>query len=649
MEGDNRMWDVAGDGFESLEDMRILEIANLSLDEPELEAMIFIEDDIEVQRQTTEEANPIIPSIEYCQGGAMFSSRALQHLSILSGASFRLFIGGIHGGIVEGGREEANSIHPTTLIHHNAILGKVPMAGRKLEVLEVEIGQMKSEISDLQTQVLDLKKDISVIHDKFDSKIFILEEMLKKVLEGQTNKMPSKVREVTDSQGSGKNLKPIRRREGQEVRISEGTKKMPPLGPIPREESGRGYVDKREGVGHEWRGVEFERRGDEFEMRGLDYDDRRSVEFEMRGVEYDRRGVEFEGGRWACDERMCILLRIEVAILKDKHYDISNPFFVLCLCRVSVGPFCTVGPEVQIGNACQLHAGSHVTGDTVLGDNCTVLSGAIVGADLPGRTIIGCNNVIGYHAVVGVKCQDLKYKEIPFGNIFVILDSNLCNCVYLCAKVIAGDILVGDECFLIVGDNNDIREFTSIHRSSKSSDTTVIGDGNLIMGSCHIAHDCKVGNNNIFANNTLFAGHVVIEDCCHTAGGTVVHQFCHIGSYSFIGGGSVITQDVPKYMMVSGDRAEIRGLNLEGLRRNGFSSEEVQTIRKAYRKIFMSSDTTTGCFEDRLSEVEQNRELFDVSVVCSMVKSIRDSFKGTRRGICKFRHLFSPTRDYGFS
>ncbi|XP_020587251.1 probable acyl-[acyl-carrier-protein]--UDP-N-acetylglucosamine O-acyltransferase, mitochondrial isoform X2 [Phalaenopsis equestris] len=283
---------------------------------------------------------------------------------------------------------------------------------------------------------------------------------------------------------------------------------------------------------------------------------------------------------------------------------------------VSVGPFCTVGSAVKIGNACQLHAGSHVMGNTELGNNCSVLSGAIVGADLPGQTIIGCNNVIGYHAVVGVKCQDLKYK-------------------------------VGDECFLVVGDNNDIREFTSIHRSSKSRDTTVIGDGNLIMGSCHIAHDCKVGNNNIFANNTLLAGHVVIEDCSHTAGAVVVHQFCHIGSYSFIGGGSVISQDVPKYMMVSGDRAEIRGLNLEGLRRNGFSSEEVQTIRKAYRKIFMSSDTAAGSFEERLSEV--NTELFGVSAVCSMVKSIRDSFTESRRGICKFRHFCSIDSSFPIS
>ncbi|VAH79598.1 unnamed protein product [Triticum turgidum subsp. durum] len=95
------------------------------------------------------------------------------------------------------------------------------------------------------------------------------------------------------------------------------------------------------------------------------------------------------------------------------------------------------------------------------------------------------------------------------------------------------------------------------------------------MGSCHVAHDCKIGSNNIFANNTLFGGHVIVEDCTHTAGAVVVHQFCHIGSFSFLGGGSVVAQDVPRYTMVAGDRAELRGLNLEGLRRNGFSDQEV--------------------------------------------------------------------------
>ncbi|RDX84213.1 putative acyl-[acyl-carrier-protein]--UDP-N-acetylglucosamine O-acyltransferase, mitochondrial, partial [Mucuna pruriens] len=281
--------------------------------------------------------------------------------------------------------------------------------------------------------------------------------------------------------------------------------------------------------------------------------------------------------------------------------------------------------------------------------------GAVVGDDYPGCIIIGSNNTIGYHAVVGIKCQDMKYKP-------------------------------EDECFLEVGDNNDIREHTSIHRSSKSTDRTVIGNGNFIMGSCHIAHDCKIGNNNIFANNTLLAGHVEVEDYVHTAGATVVHQFCHLGSFSFLGGGSVVTQDVPKYMMVAGDRAELRGLNLVGLTRCGFSIAEVyshhvqillsslyfmttkefswvmiqiRSLRTAYRKIFMCVDANAGSFEERLAELvlfvfvyffevvgdesgvflrEQHEELVDVPVVNAMLQSIRNSFAEDRRGICKFRH-----------
>ncbi|KAM1178642.1 hypothetical protein ACFX13_018244 [Malus domestica] len=288
---------------------------------------------------------------------------------------------------------------------------------------------------------------------------------------------------------------------------------------------------------------------------------------------------------------------------------------------VSIGPFCTVGSSAKIGNGCRLYPGSHIFGNTEVGERCVLLtfelfigvvqnlsgSGAIVGDDLPGRTVLGCDNVIGHHAVVGVKCQDLKYKS-------------------------------GDECFLDVGDNNDIREHTSIHRSSKSSDITAIGNNNLIMGSCHIAHDCKIGNNIIFANNTLLAGHVVVEDYAHTAGAVVVHQFCHVGSFSFIGGGSVITQDVPKYMMVAGERAVLRGLNLEGLRRNGFTAAEIRSLRTAYQKIFMPADENSGDFEERLSHVELHAELAHIPAVRSMVQSIRDSFEGKRRGICKFRH-----------
>uniref|UniRef100_A0A2P2K603 Putative acyl-acyl-carrier-proteinUDP-N-acetylglucosamine O-acyltransferase n=1 Tax=Rhizophora mucronata TaxID=61149 RepID=A0A2P2K603_RHIMU len=109
---------------------------------------------------------------------------------------------------------------------------------------------------------------------------------------------------------------------------------------------------------------------------------------------------------------------------------------------VLIGPFCTVGSSAKLGNGCQLHPGSHVFGNTQLGKQCVLMTGAVVGDDLPGRTVIGHDNVIGHHSVIGIKCQDMKYK-------------------------------LGDECFLEIGDNNEIREHTSIHRSSKSSDRTV--------------------------------------------------------------------------------------------------------------------------------------------------------------------------------
>ncbi|KAJ4708616.1 Acyl--UDP-N-acetylglucosamine O-acyltransferase [Melia azedarach] len=273
---------------------------------------------------------------------------------------------------------------------------------------------------------------------------------------------------------------------------------------------------------------------------------------------------------------------------------------------VSVGPFCTIGSSAKLGNGCQLYPASHIFGNTELGDHCILMTGAVVGDDLPGRTVIGCNNIIGHHAVVGIKCQDMKYKS-------------------------------GDECFLDVGNNNEIREHASIHRSSKSSDRTVIGDNNLVMGSCHIAHDCKIGNYNIFANNTLLAGHVVVEDYTHTAGAIVVHQFCRVGSYCFIGGGSVVSQDVPKYSMVAGERAELRGLNMEGLRRLGFTVTEIKSLRTAYRKIFMPVGAGAMGIDERLIEVEQDEQLGQVPAVHSMVQSIRDSFAENRRGICKFR------------
>ncbi|KAG0577251.1 hypothetical protein KC19_5G142000 [Ceratodon purpureus] len=277
---------------------------------------------------------------------------------------------------------------------------------------------------------------------------------------------------------------------------------------------------------------------------------------------------------------------------------------------VVISAFCTVGPGVSIGRGTKLHPGSHICGDTELGEDCEVMNGAVVGADILGRTVIGNHNTIGYHAVVGVKCQDMKFKE-------------------------------GDECYLHIGNNNDIREYVSIHRSAKSNDCTVIGDDNLIMGSCHVAHDCKLGNHNILANGTLIGGHVVLEDYIHTGGAVAIHQYCHIDSYSFLAGGSMVTRDVPMYMMVSGDRAELRGLNLEGMRRLGFSDLEVKSIRRTYQKLFMNSDTEAGSLVDRLSDLEANEEVTKVPAVVAMLRSVRNCFGEKRRGICAFRHWTS--------
>ncbi|GAQ84213.1 UDP-N-acetylglucosamine acyltransferase [Klebsormidium nitens] len=273
---------------------------------------------------------------------------------------------------------------------------------------------------------------------------------------------------------------------------------------------------------------------------------------------------------------------------------------------VRIGPLCTVGPGAVLGEGCVMHPGSQVAGNTVLGKRNTLHSGAIVGADLPGTTIIGDDNSFGYHSVVGVLCQDLKYK--------------------------------GDDCYLVVGNKNDVREHSSIHRSSRPDLKTILGDNNLIMGSCHVAHDCIIGNHNIIANGTLLAGHIVIQDHVHTGGATAVHQFCHLGSYAFLAGGAMVDRDVPTFTIVHGDRAEMRGLNFEGLRRAGFKTSKVDALRKTYEKLFLSNDPPG--LEDRLAIVEANETLASDELARQLILFIKESTSSTskRRGICKFRH-----------
>jgi UDP-N-acetylglucosamine acyltransferase len=139
---------------------------------------------------------------------------------------------------------------------------------------------------------------------------------------------------------------------------------------------------------------------------------------------------------------------------------------------------------------------------------------------------------------------------------------------------------------LIVGDGNRIRENVTLHRAYANEAVTTIGNHNLIMVSAHIAHDCKVGSNIVLVNNVMIGGHVQIEDRAYLGGGVGVHQFCRVGKYVMIGAHSRVTQDVPPYVLVEGAHPQIIGLNSIGLRRNGFSPDDMLQLKKAYRVIY---------------------------------------------------------------
>ncbi|CAB1212489.1 acyl-ACP--UDP-N-acetylglucosamine O-acyltransferase [Acinetobacter bouvetii] len=217
---------------------------------------------------------------------------------------------------------------------------------------------------------------------------------------------------------------------------------------------------------------------------------------------------------------------------------------------VQIGPYCIIGPKVTIGEGTKLH--SHV----------------VIG----GYTRIGKNNEIFQFASVGEVCQDLKYA--------------------------------GEETWLEIGDHNSIREHCSLHRGTvQDQGITKLGSHNLLMVNTHIAHDCVVGDHNIFANNVGVAGHVHIGDYVVVGGNSGIHQFCKIDSYSMIGGASLILKDVPAYVMVSGNPAHAFAMNVEGMRRKGWSKNVIQALRQAFKLIYKDGLTTEQAIQQIRSEI----------------------------------------------
>ncbi|PTQ90318.1 acyl-ACP--UDP-N-acetylglucosamine O-acyltransferase [Agitococcus lubricus] len=240
---------------------------------------------------------------------------------------------------------------------------------------------------------------------------------------------------------------------------------------------------------------------------------------------------------------------------------------------VIIGPYTIIGADVVIGSGCEI--GPHVV--------------------IKGATTLGKNNRIFQFATIGEDCQDKKYK--------------------------------GERTFLEIGDNNTIRENCTIHRGTvQDNSITRIGSHNWLMVNTHIAHDCIVGDNCIFANNAGLAGHVKVGDGVIVGGNTGVHQFCQIGSYAMMGGASLVLKDIPAFVMVSGNPAQAAGMNFEGMRRRGWSSDTIMLLKRAYKVVYRQGLT----LEVAIQQLEQ-----DILPQCPEVQLFIDSLKASTRGITR--------------
>lgn len=250
---------------------------------------------------------------------------------------------------------------------------------------------------------------------------------------------------------------------------------------------------------------------------------------------------------------------------------------------VTVGPYTVIGKDVTVGDDTAI--GPHV----VIGD----------------RTTIGRGCKVFQFASIGAPPQDMAYA--------------------------------GEETSTIIGENNTIREFVTIHAGTvKDKTRTVIGDNNLFMNYVHVAHDCVVGNNIVMANNATLAGHVQIDDHAIVGGLVAVHQYVHIGAYCIIGGASAVSKDIPPYVMAVGNRATLHGLNRIGLRRKGFSKEALIDIKDAYNILFHSSLTIKEAAEKLKADFPESPE----------VGRFIDFIETSTRGIARERtHVKSSSGD----
>ncbi|MCX5849105.1 MAG: acyl-ACP--UDP-N-acetylglucosamine O-acyltransferase [Deltaproteobacteria bacterium] len=255
-----------------------------------------------------------------------------------------------------------------------------------------------------------------------------------------------------------------------------------------------------------------------------------------------------------------------------------------------------------------IHPTAIVSPDAQLEEGVEVGPYAIIGSDVK----IGKNTIIGPHAFIddythiGESCHIFQFcsigappQDLKFG---------------------------GEKTRVVIGNFNTIREFVTIHRSTAADiGVTIIGDHNLIMAYCHVAHNCKLGNRIIMSNAAALAGHVHIEDYAIVGPMTGVHQFCRIGGHCMIGGASAVVKDVPPYTLAQGNHAKLFGLNLIGLKRRNFSENTIRALKEAYRIIFRSDLILEAAVKKAQDEIE------NIPEVNHFIKFIQES----ERGFCR--------------
>jgi len=248
----------------------------------------------------------------------------------------------------------------------------------------------------------------------------------------------------------------------------------------------------------------------------------------------------------------------------------------------AIHPTAVVDSKAELGQGVRVGPYAVIGAGVVLGDDCEVMEGVVI----RGPARLGKGNVVYSHAVVGTHPQDLKYQ--------------------------------GENTDFIMGDGNTIREFVTLSRgTAKGGGRTVLGNGNLMMACSHVAHDCEIGDGIVLGNNVLLAGHIRIEDHSVLGGAAAVHQFTTIGQFAFVGGMTRIVQDVPPFLIVEGNPAKIRGVNVVKLERTGFSEEQVHALKDAYRRIWKGDQPVRLALEALEAEGELTK---DVTTLCEFMK-----------------------------